>query len=986
MSPGFETPTACGERSLSKVSPARRHRVSLSVHTGPDTDEFGTPSHLLFPSTPETTAVSLYSNAFLGGTPVARQCEMTSDSFLGRSRTTTEEAPFFKQHTGTDGSAAAKKRATQQGLRSKPNKTDAIHITKSFTWTDKGTKGTFPAASVDALKRGTHFLSRVQHPSDLTDVDISHNQISDIEVGLMLMTIPALQKLNLAGNLITSLASIVPLGVLPHLEELDIRDNPCCPEPAAVAGRSKILTTLLAPEVSREAHIISAAEAAVATAASGPVARARLELLQTSHSMQAASEGSEQRRRVKHGASMLSPPGRKPAMRLASSGSAPALLGQVTPQSPIQSRAYRSHHMQGSEAVTMAEEAARNHLQELRRSSCSGECSPAKELANTSDFWALDRTIEEAKWEARHDQDIKRRVKGSFPRTHLYHAVVGSCYENSECGEDQCAPSWGAGTKDWFPKLLVLNGAMVTVQDLEDVAAYADDMAASFQTSTIRGSAEGESSTKTSVLNLRMEKGETHHEFLIRFRGAFVKYHRQKQLSRPMHFSKDYECWRKKQEAKELKLRQREAKRQQEAKLHEGRQSGGSDCDDIDCESDDYVFEHSRSDNSSSKSPTKAVLQSPGNSSSTRVPSSALTPFTDAESQIDSFSRADSPRARGRKDSSTSTEEQLAQMMETDLWELQRQTLRHLEAGGMITDPNDCGSSADDLDEAPEWLTQLHYETEIRRPQSASQPRSTKTSYDFMQTHVPCQSLTTKKQGGKLQRTYGAVSAGNLSSAVKAVMSGTVVAFETEVESGVDALAGSVQDADRAKCLARLRSLGLAPSSGNSAAQGIACDQWMRQLKEDYPDKFSKTELAPISFGNARPARKREVDTESREQAIIKSNLFILDLNGDPTSENEWQPRQVWLSRKGRIWLGDPHNPKHRPSLYLGGHCVSDVQFSPVGSNDAVARINGAPVYVLRIDFPGARFTRKKYFATSSVETRDAWIRICSSHTPAKNG
>merc|ERR1719247_3478558 len=143
------------------------------------------------------------------------------------------------------------------------------------------------------------------------------------------MTIPALQKLNLAGNLITSLASIVPLGVLPHLEELDIRGNPCCPEAAAVAGRSKILTTLLAPEVSREAHIISAAEAAVATASSGPVARARLELLQTSHSMQAASEGSEQRRKVKHGASMLSPPGRKPAMRLASSGSAPALLGQV---------------------------------------------------------------------------------------------------------------------------------------------------------------------------------------------------------------------------------------------------------------------------------------------------------------------------------------------------------------------------------------------------------------------------------------------------------------------------------------------------------------------------------------------------------------------------------------------------------------------------------------------------------------------------------
>merc|ERR1712194_626528 len=123
---------------------------------------------------------------------------------------------------------------------------------------------------------------------------------------------------------------------------------------------------------------------------------------------------------------------------------------------------------------------------------------------------------------------------------------------------------------------------------------------------------------------------------------------------------------------------------------------------------------------------------------------------------------------------------------------------------------------------------------------------------------------------------------------------------------------------------------------------------------------------------------------ERLEDAILSSNLFILNLHGDPLTEKDWEPRKAWLSSNGRIWLTNGAIFRGRPTLFLGGHCVSDVQVNPVGRSEAVARINGAPVYSLRFDFPGARFTRKKYFATTSSQARDDWIRKCSSHQKVK--
>jgi len=374
-----------------------------------------------------------------------------------------------------------------------------------------------------------------------------------------------------------------------------------------------------------------------------------------------------------------------------------------------------------------------------------------------------------------------------------------------------------------------------------------------------------------------------------------------------------------------------------------------------------------------------------------------MTPFTETESQPDSFMKMDTPVAHSRIDEKElerrrAAEERLFQSMEVDMWDVQRQTLQFLERGGFLEDIVEKDPDKVDDYEDPKWLTQMRYEAELRRPKSASQAWSTKTSYDFMQSPVPCRCLTTKKQVKRLDRAYRDLAATKLPDAVTAVMRDNVAASEPEPVSEAqvsDALANDDQglesDSTRSKGMARLRSLGLAPSSGDSSSQNRTREQWLRQLAEDFPDKFNRATRGNV----AKPSAKWESAAERCEDSILNSRLFILNLHGDPGTEHDWELRQVWLSSNGRIWLNAPDGNTAKgsgsPTLYLGGHYVWDVQLFTVGQQEAVSMIDGFPVYALRIDFPGARFTRKKYFAAFDVETRDDWLRICSSLTPAKD-
>lgn len=190
-------------------------------------------------------------------------------------------------------------------------------------------------------------------------------------------------------------------------------------------------------------------------------------------------------------------------------------------------------------------------------------------------------------------------------------------------------------------------------------------------------------------------------------------------------------------------------------------------------------------------------------------------------------------------------------------------------------------------------------------------------------------------------------------------------------------------DSRKQKALARLRAMGLAPSSGDAASQDRAREQWLRQLAEDFPDKFSRG-IGEGPKESQRPRARWEAKSEHHNDAVLKTWLFVLGLHGDPFIEFDWELRDVWLSPTGRIWLDAPG--EGQPTLYLGGHCVKDVQLFPVGQDGAVKQIEGKDVYALRIDFPGARFTRKKYVAAFDAATRDDWIRICSTLVPRKDG
>merc|ERR1712083_721770 len=60
-----------------------------------------------------------------------------------------------------------------------------------------------------------------------------------------------------------------------------------------------------------------------------------------------------------------------------------------------------------------------------------------------------------------------------------------------------------------------------------------------------------------------------------------------------------------------------------------------------------------------------------------------------------------------------------------------------------------------------------------------------------------------------------------------------------------------------------------------------------------------------------------------------------------------------------------------------------NLQVMRCSRNQAVSHIHGYQVYAFFVDIPVNRYSRRMYFASEEKETRELWIRVCSSGSAA---
>lgn len=240
----------------------------------------------------------------------------------------------------------------------------------------------------------------------------------------------------------------------------------------------------------------------------------------------------------------------------------------------------------------------------------------------------------------------------------------------------------------------------------------------------------------------------------------------------------------------------------------------------------------------------------------------------------------------------------------------------------------------------------------------------------FVLPKVEHDNMHQRRQLRRLSRIYNAATTHELPSAVSSAFNNNHV-----VNIGVGASMvldetirqdTSIVDGDRIKLPAHLRQRGLSEAivrsgSGELVSQGEAKRQWLHQLAQDYPEEFCNC-----------------ANTERCEDALIRSNLWVLDLHGDPCNERFWNLRNAWLNNTGCLWLGPREGEAELSTLYLGGESVANLQVLRARTGvETVATLGGSCIYPFRIDLPVARFARQKYFAAQDVETCDLWIRTC---------
>eukprot|EP00747_Dinoflagellata_sp_TGD_P080930 gnl/TRDRNA2_/TRDRNA2_161091_c0_seq1.p1 gnl/TRDRNA2_/TRDRNA2_161091_c0~~gnl/TRDRNA2_/TRDRNA2_161091_c0_seq1.p1 ORF type:complete len:835 (+),score=135.38 gnl/TRDRNA2_/TRDRNA2_161091_c0_seq1:67-2571(+) len=744
----------------------------------------------------------------------------------------------------------------------------------SLVWAARSVQGTFPGS-----------LSLKSH---LVSVDLSGNAISGLNVEQILTQLPLLRKLNLAENLLTTLACVVSLGVLPFLEDLDIRGNPCMP----AGGRRSLLATLLVPELS--------------PAGNAMIPATEVMRLSKAQSTKAVQED----------------------VKMRVSCSTPNLrLPDPEPQPAIQERLYRSVHSQSNESVFDAEADARCRLKQFRALGKQQQSPPSSLMRKTADATLAEAALNELespnKPPLRHEAALRRRVRGCcLPRAHLYQAPVGTDENFS-----------GAGCVGWFARLIVLNGFTVTVQDLEDAADEVSEFLRCFEAGTFqpvpsRANTVPKKEPGEGTVELQRMRNENCHELLLRVRTEFLRRRRRLDQSQggQVFYSDTFEKWR----------------------LRKNRLEDGES------EPEDYEEYH--------KPPSVGIM----------ITGSKLKCLL---YQI----RAGTEPA----------EERALKACEIEMWQDQRKMLKELEQGPVGEDEEQVdheellktptpSPSAEQLarekmrrqlqrQQNPEPKKQQPTKTE--RPSSApagSRAKALKVERAWVTNVVPYDAKWARKELRNLDTQFPQLDAA-----------------ASDDDDDADSKVGAA--------LRRLRARG--GSRGAPVSQGASRsqvkDQWLQQLREDYPDTFCRAKCKAERVGSKEPQGSTDkiveepesafaVQEEPRADALLDGSLWVLNLHGDPLCEQDWLKREAWLSRTGRLWFGALQDAEgSAATLALGGHRVSELLILPARrGSEAVATIGGQPAFAMRIDFPGARFERKKFLAASTSEARDKWIMV----------
>lgn len=111
---------------------------------------------------------------------------------------------------------------------------------------------------------------------------------------------------------------------------------------------------------------------------------------------------------------------------------------------------------------------------------------------------------------------------------------------------------------------------------------------------------------------------------------------------------------------------------------------------------------------------------------------------------------------------------------------------------------------------------------------------------------------------------------------------------------------------------------------------------------------------------------------EARSEAVMQGRFWKPEPGEDPCKCWHWIPRQMWLSRSGKLWYEGMKVKK--PVMYFSGVSLAEMKVRIADRSEATPTIKDVTVYPVAITAPdGETF----YMAVESVRARRSFLKAC---------